>query len=76
MLEDDRGQCVNLIGVMHDITRQKLAERRIEQLNRIYSVLSDTEPDPLCASRIPGDTGAVCGIAVKKGALPAWRGWA
>ena len=72
---DDRGQCVNLIGVMHDITRQKLAERRIEQLNRIYSVLSDTNQTIVRVKDSQAMLEAVCGIAVKKGAFRmAWVG--
>lgn len=72
---DSDGRPTRAIGTCRDITEQKAAERRIQHLNRVYAVLSETdhmivrEKDP--ASMLA----AACRIAVEKGLFKmAWVG--
>ncbi len=73
---DEGGNCTHLVGAVHDITRRKLAEVRIEKLNRTYLVLSDInqaivrlhEPEKLYQE--------ACRIAVEQGGFRmAWIGF-
>ncbi|HTW78790.1 MAG TPA: PAS domain-containing protein [Terracidiphilus sp.] len=72
---DGNDDCTNLIGVLHDITRRRVAEKRIEQLNRVYSVLSDINQTIVRTKDKQKMLDAVCRIAVEKGKFRmAWIG--
>jgi PAS domain S-box-containing protein len=73
--KDLQGQVVQLAGTVQDVTSQKQDEARIQQLNRVYAVLSDInqaivrlrEPQTLLSE--------ACRIAIEKGEFRlAWIG--
>lgn len=69
------GECTNLIGVLHDMTERRQAEKRIEQLNRVYSVLSDTNQTIVRVKDVQKMLDTACRIAVEKGGFRmAWVG--
>jgi PAS domain S-box-containing protein len=74
-LRDDTGRITGTCGISSDITGRKRAEQHIQQLNRVYAVLSDInqaivrEKDPQAMLE------TVCRIAVEKGQFRmAWIG--
>jgi PAS domain S-box-containing protein len=74
---NEQGECTNLIGVLHDVTESYEFRRHIEQLNRIYSVLSDTNQTIVRVKDTAAMLDKVCQIAVEKGQFRmAWVGQA
>ena len=72
---DARGVCTNLIGIVHDVTERWHAERHIEQLNRVYSVLSDINQTIVRTEDTQEMLEAACRTAVEKGNfVMAWVG--
>ena len=69
------GRAVKLRGIMVDITAQKTAELRIQQLNRTYAVLSEIN-QLIVRERDPQNIfEGVCRVAVQIGGFPlAWVG--
>jgi PAS domain S-box-containing protein len=74
---NERGQCTNLIGVLHDITEYRRTQKHIEHLNRVYSVLSDINQTIVREKNPEALLTAACRIAVEKGKFRmAWIGMA
>lgn len=72
---NERGECTNLIGVLHDITERRRAEEHIHQLNRVYSVLSDINQTIVRERDSRTMLESACRIAVDKGKFRmAWVG--
>ena len=72
---DARGVCTNLIGVLHDITERRQAEKHVERLNRVYAVLSDINQAIVRVKDSQAMLEAACRIAVEKGKFHmAWIG--
>jgi PAS domain S-box-containing protein len=70
-----QGVCTNLIGVLHDITESKQAERHIAQLNRVYAILSDINQTIVREKNVQNVLESACRIAVDKGGFRmAWIG--
>ncbi len=70
-----KGACTNLIGVLHDITERKQAEKHIEQLNRALGVLSDINQTIVRVKDSQAMLEAACRIAVGTGKFRmAWIG--
>ncbi len=64
---DHDGRPTRATGTCRDITEQKLAERRIQQLNRVYAVLSEID-HVIVREKDPGSMlASACRIAVEKG---------
>ncbi len=71
----EQGQCTNLIGVLHDMTEHICAQKHIEHLNRVYSVLSDINQTIVREKDSQALLVSACRIAVNKGQfLMAWIG--
>lgn len=70
---DDQGRPKQAVGTCRDITDQKLAEARIERLNRVHAVLSGID-HVIVREKDPGSMlAAACRIAVEKGRFQmAW----
>ena len=65
----------NLMGVIRDITDRRRAESRIEHLNRVYAVLSDTNQTIVREKNPQAMLEGACRIAVEKGRFRmAWIG--
>jgi PAS domain S-box-containing protein len=74
---NERGQCVNLIGVLHDITEHRREQKHIEHLNRVYSVLSNINETIVRVKDSQAMLEAACRIAVEEGKFRmAWIGMA
>uniref|UniRef100_Q01WP9 histidine kinase n=1 Tax=Solibacter usitatus (strain Ellin6076) TaxID=234267 RepID=Q01WP9_SOLUE len=74
-VRDSSGAAVGLAGVDRDITEQRRAERRIRQLNRVYSVLSDINETIVRESNRQRMLSEACRIAVESGEFRlAWIG--
>lgn len=64
---DDDGRPIRAIGTCRDITEQKLAERRIQHLNRVHAVLSEIDR-VIVREKDPGSMlASACRIVVEKG---------
>ena len=64
-----------VFGVVVDITERKLAEARIQQLNRVYSVLSEINQTIIREKDSQALLEAACRIAIEKGEFRmAWIG--
>lgn len=75
VLRDAAGRGVRMIGAMQDITERKLAEERVRQLNRTYSVLSDINQLIVRERELGKVFEQACKTAVDKGRfLMAWIG--
>lgn len=69
------GQVVRVRGSFQDVTERKQADERIQQLNRIYSVLSEVNQTIVREKDSAKMLEAACRIAVKQGGfLMAWIG--
>ncbi len=65
----------NLLAMIRDITERKQAELRIQRLNRVYAVLSDSNKSILREKDPQTMLETACRIAVEKGQLcMAWIG--
>jgi PAS domain S-box-containing protein len=74
---NEQGQCTNLVGVLHDMTEYRSAQKHIERLNRVYSVLSDINQTIVREKDSQAMLEAACRIAVDKGQFRmAWIGMA
>jgi PAS domain S-box-containing protein len=74
---NERGECSNLIGVLHDMTEYRCAQKHIERLNRVYAVLSDINQTIVREKDSQAMLEAACRIAVDKGQFRmAWIGMA
>ena len=72
---DRRGRSKHLLGVRMDITERKNAERRVEQLNRVYAVLSDINQTIVREKDPRRMLAAACRISSEKGQFAlAWIG--
>ena len=68
----ESGQVTRMVGVRMDITGRKLAELRIQQLNRVYAVLSEINVREKDTQAM---LSAACRIAVERGRFRmAWIG--
>lgn len=64
-----------ILKISRDITRRRLAEERVRQLNRVYAVLSDVNQTIVREKDSAAILRAACDIAVEKGNfLMAWIG--
>ena len=72
---DEAGKASRLLGVRMDITERKRAEKRIQQLNRVYAVLSDINQTIVRETDVQTMLATACRIAVEKGQFRmAWIG--
>ncbi len=69
------GNCLHLIGTVHDITESKFAEERILHINRLYATLSQLNQAIVEASDRDALFRETCRVAVKYGQFRlAWVG--
>lgn len=72
---DEGGQATRLVGVRMDVTERKLAELRVQHLNRVYAVLSRINEIIVREKDRHAMLEAACRIAVEKGQFRlAWIG--
>jgi len=75
-LYDDQGRPYRIVGVATDITDRKLAETKIQHLNRVYSVLSGINTLIVRAQTQAELFTESCRLAVEQGHFRlAWIGW-
>ena len=75
MVNDEKGTPVFFVSQMQDITDRKKAEQRIQQLNRLYAVLSGINETIVREKSPETMLTAACRIAVDKGLFGlAWIG--
>jgi two-component system cell cycle sensor histidine kinase/response regulator CckA len=75
VIRDEQGKVFQVVVVSRDITERKQAELHIQQLNRVYSVLSDINQTIVREKDPQAMLEAVCRIAVEKGRFRmAWIG--
>ena len=74
---DDDGACTHLVGIVHDITERKLAEQKIQRLNRYLRAISNANQIIVRASDEAGLLTEVCRCIVETaGYNKAWVGFA
>ncbi len=74
-LRDASGTIIGSVMVVHDVTKRTNAEARIEQLNRVYSVLSEINGTIVRVKDSHAMMEAACRIAVEDGRFRmAWIG--
>jgi diguanylate cyclase (GGDEF)-like protein/PAS domain S-box-containing protein len=75
-LYDDKGRPYRIVGVATDITERKLAEAKIQHLNRVYAVLSGINTLIVRAQTQAELFTESCRLAVEQGHFRlAWIGW-
>ena len=73
--DDSNPRAGRMIGVVMDITERKMGEKHIEQLNRVYAVLSDINQTIVRERDTQAMLESACRTAVEKGKFPmAWIG--
>jgi PAS domain S-box-containing protein len=74
-LRDSSGKIIGIVGITRDITERKRTEQHIQQLNRVYAVLSDVNETIVREKDPQAMLEAVCRITVEKGKFRmAWIG--
>jgi diguanylate cyclase (GGDEF)-like protein/PAS domain S-box-containing protein len=75
-LYDDKEQPYRVVGIATDITERKLAEQKIQHLNRVYAVLSGIN-GLIVRAKTPAELfSESCRLAVEHGDfLLVWIGW-
>ena len=75
MVADENGNAAFFVSQMQDISERKRAEQRIQQLNRLYAVLSSINETIVREKNAEAMLTAACRIAVEKGLFGmAWIG--
>ncbi|WP_395735315.1 PAS domain S-box protein [Prosthecobacter sp.] len=75
MVNDEHGQPAFFVSQMQDITDRRKAEQRVQQLNRLYAVLSGINETIVREKSSEALLTAACRIAVEKGLFGmAWIG--
>ena len=75
-LYDATGKPYRLVGVATDITARKLAEAKVQHLNRVYAVLSGINALIIRAQTQGELFSAACRLAIEQGDFTlAWIGW-